>query len=135
MLGSAPGDWLKVGTLVAMQPEGGENWLLGIIRRYHRLSEKDARVGIQSLAKKALAIEVQVKSVSSYAKAAGMPALMLLDGNEAGEFRAVLPPMTFDTRESLEYVRDGQRFQLTPVALSEQTADYELARYRQSSLG
>ena len=43
--------------------------------------------------------------------------------------------MTFDTRESLEYVRDGQRFQLTPVALSEQTADYELARYRQSSLG
>ena len=135
LLGSAPGDWLKVGTLVAMQPEGGENWLLGIIRRYHRLSEKDARVGIQSLAKKALAIEVQVKSVSSYAKAAGMPALMLLDGNEAGEFRAVLPPMTFDTRESLEYVRDGQRFQLTPVALSEQTADYELARYRQSSLG
>lgn len=135
LLGSAPGDWLKVGTLVAMQPEGGENWLLGIIRRYHRLSEKDARVGIQSLAKKALAIEVQVKSVTSYAKAAGMPALMLLDGNEAGEFRVVLPPMTFDTRESLEYVRDGLRFQLTPVALSEQTADYELARYRQSLLG
>jgi hypothetical protein len=60
---------------------------------------------------------------------------MLLDGNEADEFRVILPPMTFDLRESLEYVRAGQRFLLTPIALSEQTADYELARYRRSSLG
>lgn len=134
LLDSVPGEWLKVGSLVAMQPEGGDNWLLGIIRRFHRLSEKDARVGIQSLAKKALAIEVQVKSVSSYAATAGVPALLLLDGNDAGEFRVVLPPMTFDQRESLEYVRDGQRFLLTPVSLSEQTADYELARYRRSAL-
>lgn len=135
LLGSSPADWLKVGALVAMQPEGGENWLLGVIRRYYRLSDKDARVGIQSLATKALAIEVQVRSVSSYAAAAGMPALMLLNGNEPGEFRIVLPPQTFDPRENLEYVRNGQRFELTPVALSEQTADFELARYRQSSLG
>ena len=58
-----------------------------------------------------------------------------LDGNEAGEFRVVLPSMTFDLRESLEYVRDGQRYLLTPVSLSEQAADFELARYRRSALG
>lgn len=135
LLSSAPGEWLKVGALVAMQPEGGDNWLLGVIRRYHRLSEKDARVGIQALATKALAVEVQIRAVSSYAAAAGTPTLMLLDGNEADEFRVILPPMSFDPRESLEYVRDGQRFLLTPIALSEQTADYELARYRRSPLG
>lgn len=135
LLSSAPGELLKVGGLVAMQPAGGDNWLLGIVRRYHRLSEKDARVGIQALATKAQAIEMQVRAVSRYAAAAGTPTLMLLDGNEAGEFRVILPPMTFDPRESLEYVRDGQRFVLTPIALSEQTADYELARYRRSPSG
>lgn len=135
LLGSVPGDWLKVGALLAMQPEGGDNWLLGVIRRYHRFSEKDGRVGIQALATKAAAIEVRVRKVSGYAAAAGTPALILLDGNEPDEFRVILPPMTFDQRESLEYARDGQRYLLTPIALSEQTADYELARYRRTLLG
>lgn len=135
VLANAPGDWLKVGALLAMRPEGGDNWLLGVVRRYHRFSEKDARVGIQALATRAAAIELRVRKVSGYAAAAGTPALMLLDGNEPDELRIILPPMTFDPRENLEYVRDGQGYLLTPIALSEQTADYELARYRRSSLG
>jgi len=136
LVNSVPGEWLKVGALLAMQPEGGENWLLGVVRRFHRTSEKDARVGIQALATKAISIEVRSRGTSIYMAAAGAtPALMLLDGNEPNEFRVVLPPATFDPRESMEYVRDGQRFQLMPVSLIEQTADYELARFRRSQLG
>lgn len=135
VLGNLPGEWLKVGALIAMQPEGGENWLLGVIRRYHRESESEARVGIQALATKAISIELRARTASSYAAAAGTPALMLLDGNEPDELRVVLPPASFDPRESMEYVRDGQRFLLTPVTLIEQTADYELVRYRQRALG
>lgn len=136
LLGSAPGEWLKVGALVAMQPEGGENWLLGVVRRFHRLSEKDARVGIQALATKAVSIEIRSRGSSIYMAAAGAtPALMLLDGNEPDEFRVILPPMSFDPRETMEYARDGQRFLLTPVSLIEQTADFELVRYRRSALG
>jgi hypothetical protein len=135
LIDNIPGEWLKVGALVAMQPEGGENWLLGVIRRFHRTSEKDARVGIQALATKAISIEARSRGTSIYMAAAGpTPALLLLEGNEPNEFRVVLPPATFDLRESMEYVRDGQRFVLTPVALIEQSADYELARYRRSSL-
>ena len=136
LLGSAPADWLKVGALVAMQPEGGDNWLLGVIRRYQRLSEKDARVGIQALATKAMAIEIRSRGTSIYMAVAGAtPALMLLDGNEPDEFRVILPPMTFDPRNSMEYAQGGQRFELTPITLIEQTADYELARYRRSLIG
>jgi hypothetical protein len=135
LVGNIPGDWLKVGALVAMQPEGGENWLLGVIRRFHRLSEKDARVGIQALATKAISIDIRSRGTSIYMAAAGAsPALMLLDGNDPNEFRVILPPATFDPRESMEYARNGQRFQLTPVSLIEQAADFELARYRRTSL-
>jgi hypothetical protein len=69
------------------------------------------------------------------AVAGATPALMLLDGNEPDEFRIILPPATFDPRNNMEYARGGQRFQLAPIALIEQTADYELARYRRSQLG
>ena len=62
----------------------------------------------------------------------GLDFLILLDGNSTDELRVVLPPITFDPRESLEYASDGRRFLLSPVALLDQTADYEVARYRQS---
>ncbi len=59
VIGEVPGEWLKVGALIAMQPEGGDNWLVGVIRRYHRLSETEARVGIEALSRRAEAQEVR----------------------------------------------------------------------------
>ncbi len=135
VLQSIPGEWMKVGALLAMQPEGGENWLVGVIRRYHRVTESEARIGIQSLARQAVSVELAVRGASSYAAVAGVPALILLDGNEPDEVRVIVPLATFDPRQAMEYARDGRRFVLQPVALVEQTADYELVRYRQGLLG
>jgi hypothetical protein len=131
LLSNIPGEWLRVGALLAMQPEGGDNWLLGIVRRYHRETAHEARVGIQTLATKAQAIECRPRSASSYGAAATLPALLVLDGNPPGEVRVVLPVHSFDLRERLDFQRDGALFLLNPVALLEQTADYEVARYRQ----
>lgn len=131
-LNSIPAEWLKVGALIAMQPEGGDNWLLGIVRRYHRDTQSEARVGIETLARTAVSAELKVRTASSYAAVAGLPALLINEAAEAGEVRVILPPASFDLRESLEYSQGGQRYLLAPVALVEQTADYELARYRQS---
>jgi len=134
VLNDIPAEWLKVGALIAVQPEGGENWLLGIIRRYHRLTDNEARVGIEALARQAVSVELKARTASSYASVAGTPALLILDGNAPGEVRVVLPLASFDLRENLEYTRDGQRQILTPVALLEQTSDFELARYRLSAI-
>lgn len=123
-------DWLKVGALIALQPEGGNNWLLGIVRRYVRESESEARAGIESLAKDVVSVEVRPRAASSYAAVSGVPALWLQDGGEAGETRLVMPPATFDVRESMEFLHAGKRHLLTPVALLEHTMDYEVARYR-----
>ncbi len=130
VLSDIPAEWLKIGALVAMQPEGGDNWLLGVVRRYHRESDKEARVGIESLARQVFSTELKPRTASSYAAVAGIPSLVLQDGNEAGEVRVVLPPSSFDLRESLEYQAGDRLQQLLPVALIEQTSDYELARYR-----
>ena len=127
-----PADWLKVGALLAIQPDGGENWLLGVVRRYQRITETEARVGIEALARQAVAVEVKVRTASSYAAVPGIPALLIEEDNPQGEIRLVLTPNNFDLRESLEYVRAGLRYQLTPVALSERSGDFELARYRRS---
>lgn len=123
-------DWLKVGALVAMQPEGGDNWLLGIVRRYHRSGETDARAGIEALARDVVSVELKPRTASSYAAVSGIPGLWLKDGNEPGEARLVMPPASFDVRESLEFDVDGKRHLLTPVALVDHTVDYEVARYR-----
>ncbi len=131
LIPNIPGEWLKLGALVAMQPEGGENWLLGIVRRYHRESDAEARVGLQTLAVKVTAIECRPRAASSYGAAATLPALLLEDGNPPGEVRVVLPVHSFDLRESLEYQHSGKRFLLNPVAQLEHTAEYEVARYRQ----
>ena len=127
------GEWMKVGVLLAIQPEGGENWLLGIVRRYHRESDKEARIGIQTLATKASAIECRPRTASSYGAAATLPALLIEEGSQAGEVRLVLPAHSFDLRENLEYQINNRRFLLTPVAQVELTADYEVARYRQTA--
>lgn len=131
LIGSIPGEWMKVGMLLAIQPEGGDNWLLGIVRRYHRESGAEAKVGIQTLATKAGAIECRPRTASSYGAAVTIPALLIEEGNLAGEVHMVLPVHSFDLRESLEYQLGGRRFLLNPVALIEQMADYEVARYRQ----
>lgn len=135
LVSKIPADWLRVGALLAVQPEGGENWLLGVVRRYHRETETDARVGIETLARQIVAVELKPRSASGYAAVAGIPALIIEEDSHAGEVRAVLPPATFDLRESLEYTQGGARHLLTPVAIQEQTADFELARYRPSLIG
>ncbi|MGE5470141.1 MAG: hypothetical protein ACM3X0_05025 [Bacteroidota bacterium] len=129
LLSSIPGEWLRVGALVALQPEGGENWLLGIVRRYHRVSDNEARVGIEAVARQVVSIELRPRTASRYAAAANIPGLLIEDAGEPGEVRLVLPPASFDLRENLEYDRDGQHFLLTPLAAVENNADYEVGRY------
>lgn len=123
-------DWLKVGSLLAMQPEGGDNWLLGIVRRYHRSSESEAQVGILTIARQTVLIAMKPRKTTGYVAAAPVQGLWIQDGNESGELRVVVPLATFDLRESMEVVIDGSPRLVAPVALVEQTGDYEIARYR-----
>ena len=120
---------IKIGTLLAMQPEGGSNWLLGVVRRFRRDGNRAAHVGIFTLSRQLSVIELKPRVATGYAAAAGTPALWLRDVGEPGEVRVVLPPATFDLREAVEFRQGGQLSVLVPGSLVEQGADYEIARY------
>lgn len=129
-LDTLPGEWLAIGALIAMRPEGSSGWQIGIVRRYQRLGDALARVGIETLALRATVAEVRARAASSYALMAGTAALLIDEGNVPGELRALLPASSFDLREILEYTIDGRLQVLIPVELVERGVDYDLARFR-----
>lgn len=124
------GDWLKVGALLSMQPEGGENWVLGAVRRYSKDSDSHANVGIQSLSRQAQSVQLRPRT-SGISAMSAIPGIWLREGNAPGEARLVLPPASFDLRESLEFSHDVRNYLLTPIELEESGSDYEIARYRE----
>jgi hypothetical protein len=129
-VGNSPGEWLKVGALVVVQPEGGSNWVLGVIRRYLRLAGNEAQVGIETLARRPLPTELRALSSSTYVVAEGMPALLIREECHPGELRAVLPHGCFGQRDTMECFVEGRRTLLQPAGLLESGDDWELARYR-----
>lgn len=124
-------EWLKVGSLLGLQPEGGANWVLGVIRRFSRDRDDRALVGIQSLSRTAHSVELRPR-ISGLAVASQIPGIWLRDGNAPGETRVVMPVASFDLRESLEFSYAGRNYLLTPIELQEKCGSYEIARYRES---
>jgi len=122
---------LKIGTLLSMQPEGGENWVLGVVRRYNMNSDAHSSVGIQSLSRHARSIELRPRT-SGFSATGAIPGIWLYEDSKPGEARLVLPLASFDVRENLEFVQDGRRYLMTPIELEETGGDFEIGRYRES---
>jgi len=120
------GDWLRVGALLALQPEGGSNWVLGMVRRVHKLTGQQARVGIETLSRTPLLLRFAV----SGAKGASEQGLLLKDG-EAAEARIVLRPGVFAPAQNLEAARGGRQHLYIPQAVAERGEDYVIARFRE----
>jgi hypothetical protein len=121
------GDWLQIGSLVGLQPSGGDNWLVGIVRRLSRETTEQGNVGIQTIAKSAQSVELKNGGSGS---AMGTGVLLVDPSDKAGEVRVLLERDRFDARRSIEMVRDGAGHLLMPIEVIEAGADYELARYR-----
>ena len=115
-------DWIRIGVLIAIQPEHGANWLLGVVRRFSRLTPKQGSVGIETLSK-------NPRSVS--ADAAGLHTeAILLDVPAVGEYaRMVLPPGALEDKVALQFQLDGARARLHPREIIEEGADYIVASF------
>lgn len=127
---SIPGEWLQVGCLVAMQPEGGRNWLLGTVKRLTRIDEASAHVGIQTLARSPTPVEFRVQAGN--ATALRPETGVLLDpGYTEAEVPVLLRTRTSEPGRTLVLERDGRRTQLVPMAVTARGPDYEVVRCRQ----
>ncbi len=122
------GDWLKVGTLLAMQPDGGSNWVIGLVRRVNKSAGQQARIGIQTLAKAPHA------SSFTFAGAFGTSEMgVLLRSTDAagGDAHIVLKPGVFAPGQNLEMARGQRQHLYLPQALTERGEDYEIGRFRE----
>jgi hypothetical protein len=115
--------WLRVGSLLGVQPDGCGNWLVGVVRRLSRSSDSFGDVGIETLSKTARA---------AVSDDGGRPIeLILLDPVSVGDdVRVVIPELAWDPRTPLALALDGQRLRLQPRELVEMGAGYALGSYR-----
>ncbi len=119
----AAGDWIRIGALVGIQPEGGDNWLIGVIRRYNRETETLSFVGVETVGKAPRLIVAAGSGADS--------AATLLDTPHVGDtVSLVLAHGAFDETEPITFELDGVTMRLQPLALAETGADFVRGRYR-----
>lgn len=81
--------WLRIGALVAVQPDGGDNWLIGVVRRYVRTGANNHSIGIETISKAPRAVLADAGGLLTEA--------LLLDVPEVGEYaRMALPHNTLE---------------------------------------
>lgn len=116
-------DWVRIGVLLGMQPEGGDNWLVGVIRRYSRDTPAAGSVGIETLSKSPLAVSGDLGGMACEA--------ILLDPMHAGEtVRVALPGSAYETSIPLVFTLQGKAARLEPVELIETGVEFDLGLYR-----
>ena len=120
------GDWLRVGALLALQPEGGSNWVLGVVRRVNKTTGQQARVGIETLSKTPVLSNFAVSGAAAFSEQG-----VLLKNGEAAEARIVLKPGVFAPAQNLEVARGERHHVYIPQAVAERGEDYEIARFRE----
>jgi hypothetical protein len=122
------GDWLTVGCLLALQPEGGDNWVLGVVRRLRREIPHKGLVGIETIAKSASLVHLSY----SGARAGGETGILIDSGIESpGEARVLLPTDAFAPGRNLEYRKGETTCLLMPQSVVESGDQYEVVKFRE----
>lgn len=116
-------DWLKVGTLVGLQPEGGDNWLVGVVRRFVRETDAVGNVGIETLSK-------QPRGVVAYSHGLRTEIVMLDPPREGGELRMAVSPHDWEEQVPLFADIDGRRFLLLPEDFIDAGSGHVVGSYR-----
>ncbi|HEY6897557.1 MAG TPA: hypothetical protein VI279_09865 [Rhodocyclaceae bacterium] len=104
-------DWLRIGALVALRPEGGDNWLVGVVRRFGRASQTVGSVGIETLGRTPKAANMECSGLRS-------DVVMLETGVEVGgEVRVLMPPGSWEDFLPVIAAWEGERARLKPEGI------------------
>ena len=118
------GEWLKIGCLVGLQPEGGDNWVIGLIRRLNREAPPKGSVGIQTLARAAAVVSLQAQDGDV------VEAVLLNPSAAAVEAQLLVKAGAFAPGQQYGFAQGGKEFMLMSLAVQERGEDYELLRGR-----
>ena len=121
------GDWLRVGALLAMQPEGGSNWVLGVVRRVNQDRRAAGARRHRDAVQAPVLSQFAVSGVAS-ASRAGRAA----EGRRCRRKRASCSSRACSRpAQNLEIARGGRHHVYMPQAVAERGEDYEIARFRE----
>jgi hypothetical protein len=118
-------EWLRIGALLALQPEGGTNWLVGLVRRVSKAGAGEAHVGIQTLSRAPELARFSIRGADEPGVLLPSPDLPL------GEAMIVIRSGVFIPGQNLESRRGGRSYVYLPQAVVEHGQDYDLIRFRE----
>ena len=121
------GEWLKIGCLTGLQPEGGNNWVIGIIRRLNRDAKLQGSVGIQSLGRTSAPVALHDPSAAGEVH----EGILLNPSVDALEAQLLVRPGVYVAGRYLEFEYGGKTVLLMPSGVEEQGDDFELLRAKQ----
>jgi hypothetical protein len=126
------GDWLRIGSLVALGEENATAWKLGIVRRIRHEASGQRHVGIEVL--EGLAIVIRLSAASG--PRTGEPerrrsAVLLSRATDRNDEALVLMRAGhFMKTQTLNADLGGQRYLLLPSELIEGGEDFDCARFK-----
>jgi hypothetical protein len=122
-------EWLEIGSLLGIRLEEGASWGVGVVRRLSRPPSGRMFVGIQTLSKGAVRVDVSATSDDAH-----NDALLLLSDSEGSaqtpELALMLPTGTFDAAKKFVVRAFGRTYPVMPKQVFEKGAGYECARFR-----
>lgn len=119
-----PNDWICIGSLLAIQPEGGNNWLVGIVRRFSRVSDKIGAVGLETVGRTPRAIVADSGGLKTDA--------ILLESTLSlgGLARVILPTAAWEDFIPMVFEAEGKTIRLQPREILETGAEFVVGSYR-----
>lgn len=124
-------DWIEIGSLLGIRMEEGASWGIGLVRRLHSPAEGVTHVGIGSLSRGA--VKVDLSGTGPGALGADVSALLLLSSDEdsarKGELSIMLPSGKFAMDRSFTMRALERTYTLLPRELLQSGEGYELTRF------
>lgn len=132
------GDWLKIGSLLAVQPDtqGGARgpWDLAIVRRLSREGEGGAKTqasaGVQILARQAITVDLRPQQGAWATGTYAVQGIYMPDPAEPGAALLAMPPGLYMPGEQLQAEVAGRHHLLFPIGIAERGDDYDMIRFR-----
>ncbi len=129
-------EWIRIGALIGIQPAGGDNWLVGMIRRFNRGDGRGA-VGIQTIGKSPQAVVadsgglntelvlLDLPPLPQSQPDAGIDALLV----ESITVDGVLASSAYESNIVMRVFVEGRMLNLKPHSLIERGVDFAIVRF------
>jgi len=127
------GDWIKVGTILAVRTEASQFWAAAIILRIARDEYQLRHVGIRMLAQAVIPVRLSPAGSASLANVMreGEPGVLLSTSpDKHGEIALLLRGGSYTPGQGLEMNVRGKQYHLTPRQLVEGGGDFDWAKFK-----